>query len=35
MYNLLSKFYCREKETTYDVELKKYNIKTYEPNIEF
>ena len=35
MYNLFSKFYCREKEATCDEELKKYNTKTYEPKIEF
>ena len=27
MYNLFFTFYCREKETTYDEELKKYKTK--------
>ena len=35
VYNLFSKFYCREKETTNDGELKKYNTKTYELKIKF
>ena len=37
MYNLFSKFYCRkrERETTRDVELKKYNFKMYELKIGF
>ena len=35
MYNLFSKFYCRERETTCDEELKKYNTKTYKPKIKF
>ena len=34
MYNLLSRFYWRERERACDWELKKYNTKTYEPKIE-
>jgi len=31
VYNLLSKFYCRKKETTYDGELKNTTPKRMNP----
>ena len=35
IYNLFFTFYCREKETDCDEELKKYKTKTYKPKIKF